>query len=203
MKIRITNIALAVMLVATAGRCVDFDTALAQARETAQRHRYEETIEILLPFSSSDDPEIRYIAAAEIGRAYFHLGRYEPANRAFREAVALHPERVETAIYLEASSYLTGDSKQAFLIFEELLRGGARDLYLAVTLPGTRRFLAEPEVQAILARHAVPLEVDVREAVSMGVRLGDSHDAVVKRLGAPADGPSTGALTGEAGPAVI
>jgi tetratricopeptide (TPR) repeat protein len=202
-KIRITNIALAVMLVATAGRCVDFDTALAQARETAQRHRYEETIQLLLPFSSSDDPEIRYIAAAEIGRAYFHLARYEPANRAFREAVALHPERAETAIYLEASSYLTGDSKQAFLIFEELLRSGAHDLYLAVTLPGTRRFLAEPEVQAILARYAVPLEVDVREAVTMGVRLGESHDAVVKSLGAPADGPSAGALTGEAGPAVI
>ncbi len=191
------------MLIATTLRCEDFDAALAQARESAQRHRYEETVERLLPFSSSDDPEIRYIAAAEIGRAYFHLGRYEPANRAFREAVALHPERAETAIYLEASSYLTGDSKQAFLIFEELLRSGARDLYLAVTLPGTRRFLAEPEVQALLAHYAVPLEVDVREAVSMGVKLGEDHDAVVQRLGATADDLSAGALTAEAGPAVI
>ena len=178
------------MLVATAGRCVDFDTALAQARETAQRHRYEETIEVLLPFSSSDDPEIRYIAAAEIGRAYFHLGRYEPANRAFREAVALHPERVETA-HTSRPRRTSRETRSRPSYFEDHLRGGARDLYLAVTLPGTRRFLAEPEVQAILARHAVPFEVDVREAVSMGVRLGDSHDAVVKRLGAPADGRST------------
>lgn len=203
MKISFLHLAVAVMLVATTGLCEDFDAALELARETAQRHRYEETIEILLPFSSSDDPEVRYVTAAEIGRAYFHLGRYEPANRAFREAVSLHPERPEAAIYLEASSYLTGDSKQAFLIFEELLRSGARDLYLAVTLPGARRFLAEPEVQALLSHFAVPLEVDVREAVSMGVRLGENHDAVVKRLGATAVDPSAGALTAEAGPAVI
>ncbi len=191
------------MMATTTGVCEDFDAALELARETSRRHRYEETIEILLPFSSSDDPEVRYVTAAEIGRAYFHLGRYEPANRAFREAVSLHPERPETAIYLEASSYLTGDSKQAFLIFEEILRSGARDLYLAVTLPGARRFLAEPEVQNLLSHYAVPLEVDVREAVSMGVRLGESHDAVVKRLGATADGLLVGALTAEAGPAVI
>jgi len=202
-KILTANIALTVALIATPGPCQDFDAALELARETAQRHRYEETIEILLPFSSSDDPEVRYVAAAEIGRAYFHLGRYVPANRAFREAVSLHPERPETAIYLEASSYLTGDSKQAFLIFEEILRSGARDLYLAVTLPGARRFLAEPEVQALLAKYAVPLEVDVREAVFMGVRLGEDHDAVVNRLGATTSDTTAGALTAEAGPAVI
>ena len=169
MKIPVLHVTVAILSVAAAGRCEDFDAALEAARETARHHRYEETIEILIHFSSSDDPEIRYVAAAEIGRAYFHLGRYEPANRAFKEAVSIHPDRPETAIYLEATSYLTGDSKQAYLIFEELLRSGARDLYLAVTLPGARRFLAEPEVQAILWRYAVPLEVDVREAALMGV----------------------------------
>ncbi len=200
--IRFGHIVVMILLVGTIGRCEDFDTALSRARETALHHRFDETIEILLPFAASDDPEIRYITAAEIGRAYFHLGRYEPANRAFREAVAIHPEQPETAIYLEASSYLTGDTKQAYLIFGELLRSGARDLYLAVTLPGSRRFLAEPEVQALLARYAVPLEVDARAATAMGVALGDSHDAVIKHLAAAAD-PSARALTAEAGPAVI
>jgi tetratricopeptide (TPR) repeat protein len=192
-----------IVLVAATGRCEDFDVALARARDNAEQHRFNETIEILLPFAGSDDPEIRYITAAELGRAYFHLGRYEPANRAFREAVAIHPEQPETAIYLEASSYLIGDTKQAYLIFEELLRSGARDLYLAVTLPGSRRFLAEPEVQALLARYAIPLEVDVAGASAMGVALGDAHDAVIKRLAASAGDPSARTLTAEAGPAVI
>jgi tetratricopeptide (TPR) repeat protein len=192
-----------VLLVGAVGRCEDFDAALVHAREAAQRHRYAETIEILQPYASSDDSEIMYITAAEIGRAYFHLGRYQAANRAFRQAVTIHPEIPETAIYLEASSYLTGDTHQAYLIFEELLRSGARDLYLAVTLPGNRRFLAEPEVQALLAKYAVPLEVDVRQATIMGVSLGDSHEDVIATSGATAADSTARTLTAEAGPAVL
>lgn len=203
MKSRVWHLVAAIILVGAFARCEDFDAALARAREAAQRHHYSETIEILLPFSASDDPEITYITAAEIGRAYFHLGRYTAANRAFREAVALHPERPETAIYLEASSYLTGDTQQAYLIFEELLKGGARDLYLAVTLPGSRQFLAEPEVQTLLATYSAPLEVDVRKARVMGVTLGESHGAVAQRLGAASSDPEARNLTAEAGPAVI
>ena len=200
---RLAHVVTIILLVAATGRCEDFDVALARARDNAEHHRFNETIEVLRPFSGSDDPEIRYITAAELGRAYFHLGRYEPANRAFREAVAIHPEQPETAIYLEASSYLMGDTRQAFLIFEELLRSGARDLYLAVTLPGSRRFLAEPAVQALLARYAIPLDVDVHGASAMGVALGDSHDAVVKHFAAAAADPAARTLTAEAGPAVI
>lgn len=196
-------LALAVLMVGSTGLCQDFHDALVRARDLAQRHQYAEAIEILTPFSNSDDLEIRYVTAAEIGRAYFHLGRYLPANRAFREAVGLHPERPETAIYLEATSYLTGDTKQALLIFEELLRGGARDLYLAVTLPGSRRFLAEPKVQALLERYAIPLEVDLREAAIMGVSLGQSHESVIQSLGATAADAQARTLTAEAGPAVI
>ena len=203
MKPKVWHLVVTIVLVGGIGRCEDFDDALARARETAQRHRYAETIEILLPFADSDNPEVKYITAAEIGRAYFHLGRYKPANRAFREAVAIHPEKPETAIYLEASSYLIGDTQQAYLIFEELLRSGAHDLYLAVTLPGSRRFLAEPEVRALLAEYAAPLAVDAREARAMGVRLGESHDVVIERLGAASADPSARTLTAEAGPAVI
>jgi len=202
-KIRKSLIAGVILLFGAVGRCEDFDAALAQAREAAQHHRYAEVIGILQPFASSEDPEIKYITTAEIGRAYFHLGRYQAANRAFREAVAIHPERPETAIYLEASSYLTGETHQAYLIFEEILRSGARDLYLAVSLPGKRRFLAEPEVQALLTKYAVPLEVDVRRTTVMGVSLGDNHDAVIEKLGAPAADPTAEVLTAEAGPAVL
>ena len=200
------GIALFVVSAMTAGSAVcaeDFHDVLTHARELAERHRYPQVIEVLTPFSNSDDPEIRYVSSAEIGRAYFHLGQYHPANRAFREAVALRPERPETAIYFEATSYLTGDTNQAFLIFEELLRSGARDLYLAVTLPGKRRFLAEPEVQEALVRHAVPLDVDLREATTMGVFLGQDRDTVIEVLGATTEESDAKTLTAEAGPAVI
>ncbi len=128
----------------------DFEAVLERAREAALQHRYNEVIELLTPFNANDEPEIRYITAAEIGRAYFHLGRYREAHRAFREAVRLHPERAETAMYLEATAYLVGEPEQAYAILSEILKSGARDLYLAVTLPGERRFLADPRVHEII-----------------------------------------------------
>jgi tetratricopeptide (TPR) repeat protein len=190
-------------LVAVGARSDDFESVLDRARTAARGHRYAEAIEILTPYSSSDDLEIRYVVAAEIGRAHFHLGRYEAANRAFREAVTIHPERPETAIYLEATSYLTGDTNQAFLIFEELLRSGAADLYLAVTLPGSRRFLAEPEVRELLHEYAIPLPVDEETASALGVGLGLERRVVLDRLGASLEDAASNSLTAEAGPAVI
>jgi tetratricopeptide (TPR) repeat protein len=181
----------------------DFDSALERAREAGLEHRYGEVIEILTPFNAVADPEVRYITAAEIGRAYFHLGRYGEAHRAFREAVRLHPDRVETAIYLEATSYLMGDSKQAHAILREILRSGARDLYLAVTLPGERRFLADPEVHEIIEEYAVTLTVDVERARVLGVGLGDSRDAAVEALDARTSDPNAPGLTASAGPALI
>ncbi len=141
----------------------DFEAALERAREAGRQHRYDEVIELLTPFNADGDSEIRYITAAEIGRAYFHLGRYGEAHRAFREAVRLHPERAESAIYLEATSYLMGDSEQAYAILREILKSGADDLYLAVTLPGERRFLADPEVHQIIEEFSVDLTIDVEQ----------------------------------------
>ena len=140
----------------------DFETALERSREAAAHHRYLEVIEILTPYNSMDDPEARYITAAEIGRAYFHLGRYSEAHSAFQEAVRLRPQRAETALYLEATSYLLGDRDQAFAIFRAVLSSGARDLYLALTLPGERRFAAEPEVQSIIEEYVVPVISPIR-----------------------------------------
>jgi len=181
----------------------DFESALERAREAGLNHRYEEVIEILTPFNAVDDAETRYITAAEIGRAYFHLGRYREAHRAFREAVQLHPERVETAIYLEATSYLMGDSEQAYAILREILKSGARDLYLAVTLPGERRFLADPKVHGIIEEFAVSLVVDVERARVLGVGLGDTRDLTVGRLEARSSDPNAPTLTASAGPALI
>jgi tetratricopeptide (TPR) repeat protein len=181
----------------------DIESALERAREAGLEHRYSEVIEILAPFNTVDDPEVRYITAAEIGRAYFHLGRYREAHRAFREAVRLHPERAETAIYLEATSYLMGNSEQAYAILREILRSGARDLYLAVTLPGERQFLADPEVHEIIEDFAVILTVDVERAHILGVGLGDSRDAAVEALEARSTDPNAPTLTASAGPALI
>jgi tetratricopeptide (TPR) repeat protein len=181
----------------------DFDAALERAREAGQRHRYSEVIELLAPFNADGNPEIQYITAAEIGRAYFHLGRYGEAHRAFREAVRLHPERAETAIYLEATSYLMGDSEQAYAILREILKSGARDLYLAITLPGERQFLADPKVHEIIEEFSVDLPTDVELARIFGVGLGDSRSDAVDRLDAQSSDPEAPTLTANAGPALI
>jgi tetratricopeptide (TPR) repeat protein len=180
-----------------------FESALEQAREAAINHRYQEVIEILTPFNALEDPESRYITAAEIGRAYFHLGHYREAHQAFRQAVRLRPERVETAIYLEATSYLVGDKEQAYTVLREILKSGARDLYLAVTLPGERRFLADPKVHEITNEYAVPFEVDLEGGRVLGIGLGDSRDIAVETLDARSSDPSSTALTASAGPALI
>jgi tetratricopeptide (TPR) repeat protein len=181
----------------------DFEGALERAREAGLNHRYNEVIELLTPFNADGSPETRYITAAEIGRAYFHLGRYGEAHRAFREAVRLHPERAETAIYLEATSYLMGNSEQAYSILREILKSGAYDLYLAVTLPGERRFLADPEVHQIIEEFSVDLAIDVEQARILGVGLGDSRSDAVDRLAARSSDPEAPALTASAGPALI
>ncbi len=181
----------------------DFEGALERAREAGLNHRYNEVIELLTPFNADGSPETRYITAAEIGRAYFHLGRYGEAHRAFREAVRLHPERAETAIYLEATSYLMGNSEQAYAILREILKSGAYDLYLAVTLPGERRFLADPEVHQIIEEFSVDLAIDVEQARILGVGLGDSRSDAVNRLAARSSDPEAPALTASAGPALI
>ena len=201
-SLRFFTALLAALISVGAGRD-DFDSALERAREAGISHRYAEVIEILTPFNAVEDSETRYITASEIGRAFFHLGRYREANRAFREAVRLHPERAETAIYFEATSYLTGDAEQAYAILREILKSGARDLYLAVTLPGERRFAADPEVLAIIDEFAVPLDLDVERARVLGVGLGDRRDFTVDTLEARSSDAEAPALTASAGPALI
>jgi tetratricopeptide (TPR) repeat protein len=202
---RRTGIAALLLAILPLGPAIadDFETVLERAREAGVHHRYGDVIELLTPYNAADDPEIRYITAAEIGRAYFHLGRYREAHRAFREAVRLRPDRAESAIYLEATSYLVGDTKQAYAILREILDSGARDLYLAVTLPGERRFLADPRVHEIIDEFAMDLEIDVEGARFLGVSLGDSRASAVEALEARSADPDAPALTASAGPALI
>lgn len=181
----------------------DFESTLGRAREAALDHRYAEVVELLTPFNAVSDPETRYITAAEIGRAYFHLGRYHEAHQAFRQAVRLRPERVETAIYLEATSYLVGEKNQAYSILREILKSDARDLYLAVTLPGERSFAVDPDAQAIISEFAVPLEVDPERAEVLGLRLGDQREMAIETLGVHLSSADSRALTASAGPAPI
>lgn len=200
---RMAPAVLCLLLTCSAGRAQEIEDALARAREAAKSHRYAEVIELMTPFNSADDPEDRYIAAAEIGRAYFHLGQYLPAHRAFETAVRLHPERVETAIYLEATSYLLGDTEQALAILREVLRSGGHDLYLAVTLPGERQFLSDPEVLDLLEEYAQPLEVNLETGSLLGVELGEDRAQVAQALSSRSSDPSKQALTASAGPVLI
>jgi len=186
------------------GAAATVDQTIALAQRYAAQHRYPEVIELLSELEDTpDNPEIRYIVAAELGRACFHLGRYQEAHQRFRRAVSIHPDRVETALYLEASAYLMGDLAQALLILGEVIRSGARDLYLAVTLPGENRFLAETEVWEVLESNSVSMNLDLENGGAFGLSLGDSRATVSATLGSAPATTEGHALTAQAGPHLV
>jgi tetratricopeptide (TPR) repeat protein len=143
------------------------------------------------------------VTAAEIGRAHFHLGQYRQAHSAFRQAVVLRPQRVESAIYLLATSFLIGDRVQALTILEALLQGGAKDLYLAVSLSGEQRFLADPGVRTLLERHAIELAIDPGLGTVNGVTIGSPRNAVVEAFDVPESQRQADNFSAAAGPGVI
>jgi tetratricopeptide (TPR) repeat protein len=204
MKQRLLGLLLMLMSVALAGAATDLEDALEAAQELVATRRYQDAIELLETFEKPKlDAESRYILNAEIGRCCFHLGNYPDAHRRFKTAVTLHPERVETALYLEATSFLLGDTDQALLIFENILKSEARDLYLAVTLPGERQFLQEKKVWNLLDRYSQDITVNVEEASVLGVRIGDKREHVIARLGAGSANADAPALSAQAGPRTI
>jgi len=196
---RIPAIILACLFVCGALAAQELEPALEYARQLVQEHRYQEVIELLSHFDDLEDPEAQYVVSAEIGRAQYHLGDYLAANATLRKAVGIRPRRIETALYLEATSYLVGDRDQAYAIFREVLASGATDLYLAVTLPGETAFLTDPKVWEILDEFARPVDVAVDRGSMLGVELGQSRPDVERRLGASAETPGD-ALTARAGP---
>jgi hypothetical protein len=175
--------------------------ALDRCPELVAQHRFAEVASLLSPFEGAElPPELGFAVAVELGRARFHTGDYAGADRSFRAAVRVHPEQVEPALYLQATSYLLGREEQAFAIFRAILASGAHDLHLAVSLPGESRFLAEPEVWRALAAAARPLPVGVRTGTAFGVALGEPRATVVAALGAGADTADAPAITSHAGP---
>lgn len=174
--------------------------SLEQARTLIQANRYTEALALLEPLVSDDlTTRTSWEIAGEAGRAAFHLGHYRKAHDIFRKVVQARPIVLEPAIYLQSTSYLMGDHRQAFTIFDAILKGGAQDLYLAVTLPGEQRFLNEPEVQAILTKYAQPLVVRPASATIQGVRLGQNRREIADGLGIENVGKKS-TLVARAGP---
>jgi len=176
--------------------------ALEEARQAAEAQDFQTALEALRPYLGGDlSKPLDWEITAEAGRAAFSLGQLEEARSLLRLAVAARPTVAETAVYLEAVSYLLGDRKQALMIFEALLQGHVPDLYLAVTLPGETRFLADPDVRALLKRYAIPLEVEADSGNCLGLHLGQSRNEVIAALGlAPV---SDSVLMARAGPELI
>lgn len=177
----------------------DLEGALERTRQLVEAHRYRDVVDLLTPFDDLAEPEARYAVAAELGRAYFHLGDYPAADREFRLAVTIRPQRVETALYLQATSFLLGDLDQAYAIFRELVASGATDLYPAISLCGERAFLGDPEVWRILDELATPVEVDLDAGSALGVSLGQTRPEVERRLGLRPESYGE-TLTARAGP---
>jgi tetratricopeptide (TPR) repeat protein len=199
---RVTIVSLALAATPCLAQPVDHQEKLVRAQELARMHRYQEVLDLLQPLEDiADNREFEYVVAAELGRAWFHLGQYRPAYDRFRRAAALRPDRLETALYLEATAYLLGDREQAMMVLREVLRSGAKDLYVAVTLPGERLFLADPEVWRVIDEFAVPMEINLENASVLGVSLGQPRVDVEAALGAGAG--SGRVLTAEAGPHLI
>ncbi|RLE22724.1 MAG: hypothetical protein DRJ65_13280 [Acidobacteria bacterium] len=175
---------------------------LEQARSLAANNRYTEALAALEPLIREDlSGETSWEIAAEAGRAAFHQGKYRRADEILRRVVQARPVVIESALYLQATSYLLGDHRQAFSIFEAVLQSKAQDLYLAITLPGEKRFLAEPEVQRLLKRYAQPLVIRPDLATAQGARLGQGRPQIAQRRGIEPSGGGS-ALMARAGPLV-
>jgi tetratricopeptide (TPR) repeat protein len=182
----------------------DLGNALNRAQELAKCHRYQEVLELLTPLTeAARDPEAVHALHAEIGRAHFHLGEYEQAHAALLRAVAASPQRVEAALYLQAASYVTGRKEQAMTILSEILASGARDLYLAMSLPGERAFLTDPRVWTILQAHTVPIEIDIQDGRFRGAMLGQQRDAVARTFGVGTGDSASPVTLARAGPKTI
>ena len=161
----------------------DAASALERAGELAARHRYQEVVDLLQPLleertGGSASPE----AVFELGRAYFHLGRYDQAYGAFKRATEARPSSTDGLEYLEASAYLLDRRDEALKVLERILASGRTDLVLALTLPGERAFLSDPEVWRVLDRHARRLDISLVHATVMGVGLGAPRAEIEQAL---------------------
>ncbi len=178
---------------------------LERAAQLARAHRYEKVIELLAPLESVAklDTAGQFELQAELGRALFHMGRYPESYRHLRAALKIQPRRMEIGVYLEAAAWATDRRKEALQIFDAILASGARDLYLPITLPGERSFLADAGVWSILDRHRRPLRVDLKAGSLGGANLGDPRSRVMEAFHLPASLGTDPVITARAGPEVL
>jgi len=178
---------------------------LKRASGLAQAKDYQKVIDLLLPLEASRIPDepTRFKLRAELGRAFFHMGRYEEAYHYFRAALDLQPYQMEIGVYLEAAAWATGRKEMALQLFAAILAGGARDLYLAVTLPGETSFLADPGVWSILARYRLPLRLDLKHGSFGEVTLGDTRSTVLSAFNIPKTAGAKAVVMARAGPKVL
>lgn len=176
--------------------------ALEEARQALEAKNSTEALRILEPHLGGDlNNPVDWEITAEAGRAAFEAGKLEQARTLLRQAVSARPSVPETAVYLEAASYLLGDRRQALMIFEALLKSGAPDLYLAVSLPGEVRFLTDPDVRALLKKYAKPLDIRPDRGELLGLHLGQARAEITAALKIP---PSEDrVLMARAGPELI
>lgn len=187
-----------------ADQCEQVDQALIETEILVDQHRFPQIVtrlETLIQCPVND--ELRYRLTAELGRAYFHLARYQEAQKMLSTAVRLRPQQVESAIYLQACLYINQRQSDALLIYEQILRAGARDLYQAVTLPGERAFLRDPKVWDLNERYAQRLSLSLEDGTFRGVRLNDSRVDVAQVFGVGSSAGERSLLTARAGPRVL
>ncbi len=161
----------------------DAPSMLQQAEELAAHHRYQEVVDLLGPLVESPTaPAATPESVLELGRAYFHLGRYNEAYDAFKRATEARPAGSEGLEYLEASAYLLDRKDEALALLERVLASGRTDLVLALTLPGERAFLRDPAVWQVLKRYARRLDISLVQGTVMGFPLGTARAEVEQAL---------------------
>jgi tetratricopeptide (TPR) repeat protein len=197
-------VASVVLMTTSAAQPADLTRAMDAARSAAAQQRYGSVIELLQPHTNPlpADDDARFLVAAEYGRALFHLARYSDAYHWIVRAAAIRPDNIEVGIYRQAAAFLTGRHDEAFALFEQILRSGAQDLWLPITLCGEDRFLAEPRARQLLREYARTLPIDLQAGGLAGAQLGDSRDAVVAALGASGGGDGR-YLSARSGPVLL
>ncbi len=179
-------VATVVLLTTSAAQSADLTTVLEAARNAAREQRYQRVVELLQPHTEPLPAEerARFSIAAQLGRAHFHLAEYASAHRWIRVAASVQPQNIEVGIYRQASAYLSGHHDEAFAVFEQILRSGAQDLWLPMTLSGEDAFRTEPRVQALLEQYTRTLPIDLGTGALAGARLGQPRSDVVAAFGA-------------------
>jgi hypothetical protein len=118
----------------------------------------------------------------QLGRAHMELGRWEDAARAFREGLALEPNRLHTAAhYLLGQALIRlGRTDEAREHLDRHLAGMEAQAFTPDTTPFERSKLTQPRV---------PFRLDQPEPQGIPVRFIDQTETVLGSTNPPFSGP--------------